>query len=85
MLYTGYESDGTFLGYYGLGQSSRGDDYYYTLLPGWDCAWNYVSECTSDCAGDCTSDTARPCTDGYKGAGRRRKKLKHEAAATASR
>ena len=68
MMYAGFEADGTFCGYYGEGQSSRGDDYYYTLLRGWDCAWNYVDACATDCAGDCTADTSVPCSDGYKGA-----------------
>ena len=67
MMYAGFEADGTFVGYYGEGQSSRGDDYYYTLLRGWDCAWNYVDSCTASCVGDCVADVSVPCLDGYKG------------------
>ena len=71
MMYAGFGVDGTFAGYYGAGQSSRSTstgDYFYTLLRGWDCAWNYVDSCTASCVGDCVADVSVPCSDGYKGA-----------------
>lgn len=45
MIYVGLESDGSFMGYYGRGQSSRGDAYYFTLLPGWLCDASSEEEC----------------------------------------
>ena len=71
MMYAGFGADGTFVGYYGEGQSSRSTsrrDYFYTLLRGWDCAWNYVDSCAASCVGDCVADVTVPCSDGYKGA-----------------
>ena len=70
MMYAGFETDGTFCGYYGAGQSTRSTsdgDYFYTLLRGWDCAWHYVDACSTNCVGDCTTDVSVPCVDGYKG------------------
>ena len=72
MIYAGFEVDGTFVGYYGEGMNERtattGYDYFYALLRGWDCAWQYVDSCATGCAGDCTADVSVPCADGYKGA-----------------
>ena len=37
MVYVAFDADGSFMGYYGEGQNSRGPDYYYTLLDGAAC------------------------------------------------
>ena len=69
-MYVGLEADGTLVGYYDEG-ASRPDEFYYTLLDGWNCDWNYVDVCNSsisECADDCSKDeVAEPCADGYKG------------------
>ena len=59
MMYLGAEADGSFVGYYNEGQSSRGPDFYYTLLDGWNCDWEYATACGGD---------AYPCPAGYPGA-----------------
>ena len=56
MFYLGLV-DGTFVGYYNERQLAVGDDFYYTVLDGSTCAWNY-SVC---------EDPSTYCAAGYPG------------------
>jgi len=55
-MYLARDSDGSFVGYFN--KENANASYEMSLLPGWDCPWNYTAACNG----------TAPCPEGYPGA-----------------